>query len=100
MRVDRSYYSSSPALLYGSNACPVNATDGNSFDFALFRICEDVFDSFSRIIISTVKNILVSHVKINKINDDNTVLYASFSLKNHCLRSFCRKCNQINQVNK
>jgi hypothetical protein len=37
-----------PALLYGLNACPVNATESKSFDFAFFRICAKIFDSFSK----------------------------------------------------
>jgi hypothetical protein len=40
-----------PIILYGLNACPVNATDTKSLDFAIFKILAKIFQTFSKDII-------------------------------------------------
>ena len=40
-----------PVLLYGLNACPVNATELKSLEFALFRILAKIFGTFSKVFI-------------------------------------------------
>ena len=41
-----------PAFTYGLNACPVNATDRKSLDFALFRIIAKVLGTFHDPVVS------------------------------------------------
>jgi hypothetical protein len=37
-----------PVILYGLNACPVNVTDNNSFEFVIFRTLAKVFKTYSK----------------------------------------------------
>ena len=41
--------------MYGLDACPVNAADKKSFDFAIFRICAKIFGSVSSQLINTCR---------------------------------------------
>ena len=41
-----------PVLFYGSNACPLNATDYKSLDFVICRTLAKIFETFSQDIIN------------------------------------------------
>ena len=40
-----------PIILYGLNACPVNATDKKSLDFVIFKTLAKIFETFSKEVI-------------------------------------------------
>ena len=54
-----------PVLLYGLNACPVNATELKSLEFALFRILAKIFGTFSKVFIDECR----AHFSLSLLSD-------------------------------
>ena len=62
-----------PVLLYGLNACPVNATDIRSLDFVIFRTLAKIFETFSQDIINECRTafslpLVADTIRKQKIN--------------------------------
>ena len=57
-----------PAMMYGLNACPINATERKSLDFCLFKITAKVLGTASSNVISECRNAFGLQLMTEKIN--------------------------------
>jgi exonuclease III len=61
-----------PILLYGLNACPVNATDKKSLEFVIFRTLAKIFGTFSSDIINECRIAFNFPLMVDNINKQKT----------------------------
>jgi hypothetical protein len=73
-----------PVLLYGTEACPLNKSDNNSFDFIMHRFLIKLFSAINRDIVATCRFYYNIQLPSAQIKTRTAKFFARYRLTDFC----------------